>query len=91
MLVGKKSHAVHVGWSMTIENVRRALTITITTCMPWLSASGGEVWDKNLLVPSLSFWARGRVVNTDASNANLQCRCNSSPNACKTLALLIVN
>ena len=47
---------------MTIENVLCVLTIKITTCMPWDSASGGEFWDISLLVPSLSFWARGRVV-----------------------------
>lgn len=38
---------------------------------PWGSASGDEVWDINPLVPSLSFWARGRVGKTAASNANL--------------------
>ncbi len=64
-------------------------------CMPWISASGDEVWDINLLVPSLSFWARGRVGNTVASNANLQHRYNSVTkpifrDACNAIALIIV-
>ncbi len=41
---------------------------------PWVSASGDEVCDISQLVPSLSFWARGRVGNTAASNANLHYR-----------------
>ena len=44
---------------------------------PWIPASGEDFWDINLLIFTLSFWARGRVVNTSASNANLQYRRNS--------------